>query len=132
MGIASEHITHREHAPSSSSVSADSVAMEKSAHAELQPHAEHGAPIDHRVPQQDVVQAQPDLTWSRIRHQLREPFSEFFGTFILIMFGDGVVAQVVLSEGKNGDYQSITWGWALGVMLGVVSRTMKNIEVSQD
>lgn len=35
------------------------------------------------------------------------------------MFGDGVVAQVVLSEGKKGDYQSITWGWGLGVMLGV-------------
>lgn len=35
------------------------------------------------------------------------------------MFGDGVVAQVVLSEGKNGEYQSITWGWGLGVMLGV-------------
>ena len=37
--------------------------------------------------------------------------SEFIGTFILIMFGDGVVAQVVLSHGKNGDYQSISWGW---------------------
>jgi len=92
--------------------------MEK-AEQDLQPHAEHGAPIDHRVPQEDVVQAQPDLRWSRIRHQLREPFAEFFGTFILIMFGDGVVAQVVLSNGEKGDYQSITWGWGLGVMLGV-------------
>lgn len=35
------------------------------------------------------------------------------------MFGDGVVAQVVLSNGENGDYQSISWGWGLGVMLGV-------------
>lgn len=35
------------------------------------------------------------------------------------MFGDGVVAQVVLSGGTKGDYQSITWGWGLGVMLGV-------------
>jgi aquaglyceroporin related protein len=33
------------------------------------------------------------------------------GTFILIMFGDGVVAQVVLSGDKAGDYQSISWGW---------------------
>lgn len=86
---------------------------------DFQPHAEHGVAIDHRIPQDDVVQAQPDLLWSRIRHQLREPFAEFFGTFILIMFGDGVVAQVVLSNGENGDYQSITWGWGLGVMLGV-------------
>ena len=52
---------------------------------------------------------------------MREPFSEFFGTFILLMFGDGVVAQVVLSKGEKGGYQSITWGWGLGVMLGVVS-----------
>jgi len=50
---------------------------------------------------------------------MREPFSEFFGVFILILFGDGVVAQVVLSSGKKGDYQSISWGWGLGVMLGV-------------
>ncbi|KAK9234839.1 aquaporin-3 [Lipomyces kononenkoae] len=59
------------------------------------------------------------LVWSRIRLTLREPFAEFFGTFIIIMFGDGVVAQVVLSGGQKGDYQSISWGWGLGVMLGV-------------
>ncbi|KAF2215477.1 hypothetical protein CERZMDRAFT_57026 [Cercospora zeae-maydis SCOH1-5] len=43
------------------------------------------------------------------------------GVFILIMFGDGVVAQVVLSRGEKGDYQSISWGWGIGVMLGVYS-----------
>ena len=75
-------------------------------------YAEHGALIDHKIPQEDVVQAEPDLLWSRGRRYLREPFSEFFGTFILVMFGDGVVAQVVLSDGKKGDYQSICWGWA--------------------
>ncbi|KAK5943253.1 glycerol channel [Knufia obscura] len=117
MGI-SQHHTHREHAPSSSSVSAENIVMDNLKQ-DFQPHAEHGVAIDHRIPQDDVVQAQPDLLWSRIRHQLREPFAEFFGTFILIMFGDGVVAQVVLSNGENGDYQSITWGWGLGVMLGV-------------
>ncbi|KAK5941114.1 glycerol channel [Knufia obscura] len=85
----------------------------------LPPLQEHGPLVDHKIPQDDVVQAQPDLTWSRIRHYMREPFAEFFGTFILIMFGDGVVAQVVLSNGENGDYQSISWGWGLGVMLGV-------------
>ena len=47
----------------------------------------------------------------RLRHYLRKPLSEFMGTFILIMFGDGVVAQVVLSSGEKGDYQSISWGW---------------------
>jgi len=82
-------------------------------------HAEHGPLIDHKIPQADAVQAEPDLLWSRIRKFFREPFSEFFGVFILILFGDGVVAQVVLSGGTKGDYQSINWGWGLGVMLGV-------------
>ena len=51
------------------------------------------------------------LAWSRVRAQCRDSFSEFFGTMILILFGDGVVAQVTLSRGEKGDYQSITWGW---------------------
>ena len=75
------------------------------------PYGEHGPLVDHHGPQEEVVQAEPDLWWSRVRHKLREPFSEFFGVFILIMFGDGVVAQVVLSGGEKGDYQSISWGW---------------------
>jgi aquaglyceroporin related protein len=49
--------------------------------------------------------------WNRIRYALRDPFSEFFGTMILILFGDGVVAQVTLSQSQKGDYQSISWGW---------------------
>ncbi|KAJ5776144.1 uncharacterized protein N7511_001155 [Penicillium nucicola] len=59
------------------------------------------------------------LLWSRVREYGRDAFSEFFGTLILILFGDGVVAQVLLSHGQKGDYQSISWGWGLGVMLGV-------------
>ncbi|KAF3405389.1 Aquaporin-3 [Talaromyces pinophilus] len=59
------------------------------------------------------------LLWSRIRSTMRDPFAEFMGTFIILMFGDGVVAQVVLSNGQKGNYQSISWGWGLGVMLGV-------------
>jgi aquaglyceroporin related protein, other eukaryote len=82
-------------------------------------YMEHGALIDHKVPQEELVQSQPDLRWSRFRHTMREPFSEFFGVFILILFGDGVVAQVVLSDGVKGNYQSISWGWGIGVMLGV-------------
>ena len=75
------------------------------------PYAEHGALVDHKIPQEELVQSEPDLAWSRIRHYMREPFSEFFGVFILILFGDGVVAQVVLSGLVKGDYQSISWGW---------------------
>lgn len=36
-----------------------------------------------------------DLLWSRIRLVMREPFAEFFGTFVMVLFGDGSVAQVL-------------------------------------
>lgn len=78
---------------------------------ELQPaYAEHGPLVDHNIPQDNAIAAAPELAWSKIRKTFREPLSEFFGTFILILFGDGVVAQVVLSGGTHGDYQSISWG----------------------
>ena len=38
---------------------------------------------------------------------------------ILILFGVGVVAQVVTSEGTLGDHDSIAWAWGLGVTFGV-------------
>src|SRR5947208_10829559 len=53
------------------------------------------------------------------RTTLRESAAEFLGTFILIMFGVGVVAQVVLSGRTAGDYFSINVGWGLGVTMGV-------------
>lgn len=43
--------------------------------------------------------------------------AEFAGTLILILFGVGVVAQVV--AGGLGNHDSIAWGWGLGVALGV-------------
>ncbi len=49
----------------------------------------------------------------------REALSEFLGTFILIVFGVGVVAQVVLGGGNNGQYLSINIGWGLAVTMGV-------------
>ncbi|KEF63544.1 aquaglyceroporin like protein, other eukaryote [Exophiala aquamarina CBS 119918] len=93
-------------------------------------YSEHGALVDHKVPQEEIVQSEPDLLWSRVRHYLREPFSEFFGVFILILFGDGVVAQVVLSGGEKGDYQSISWGWGLGVMLGVYASGISGAHIN--
>ena len=49
----------------------------------------------------------------------RAALAEFFGTFVLIVFGVGVVAQVTLGAGKNGDYLSINLGWGLAVTRGV-------------
>jgi MIP family channel proteins len=49
---------------------------------------------------------------------LREVLSEFLGTFVLIAFGVGVVAQVVLSGEVNGVYLSINIAWGLAVTFG--------------
>ncbi len=46
-----------------------------------------------------------------------ELLAEFFGTFILILFGAGVVAQV--AGGGIGNHDSIAWAWGLGVTLGI-------------
>jgi MIP family channel proteins len=53
------------------------------------------------------------------RETVREMLSEFLGTFILIVFGTAVVAQVVLSGQANGSYLSINLGWGLAVTMGV-------------
>jgi len=48
---------------------------------------------------------------------LGEMAAEFAGTMILILFGVGVVAQVV--AGGLGNHDSIAWAWGFGVALGV-------------
>jgi glycerol uptake facilitator protein len=61
-----------------------------------------------------------------------EMMSEFLGTFVLIAFGDGVVAVAVAGlpgSGRTatpltifnaaGDWLLITWGWAMAVAFGV-------------
>jgi MIP family channel proteins len=48
----------------------------------------------------------------------REMLAEFLGTFVLIVFGVGVVAQFVLSKGAAGSYLSINIAWGLAVMMG--------------
>ncbi|RFS82411.1 aquaporin family protein [Actinomadura spongiicola] len=55
---------------------------------------------------------------------VREMLAEFAGTMILILFGVGVVAQVVAGSGLGdpqslGDHDSIAWAWGIGVTLGV-------------
>jgi len=54
-----------------------------------------------------------------LRGMFRELAAEFLGTFVLIVFGVAVVAQVVLSGQQNGQYLSINIGWGLAVTMGV-------------
>jgi glycerol uptake facilitator protein len=56
---------------------------------------------------------------------LAQLLAEFLGTFVLILFGTGVVAMVVLFPSKipgemvHGGYTNITIGWGLGVTMGI-------------
>jgi glycerol uptake facilitator protein len=49
-------------------------------------------------------------------------FAEFFGTAIIIVFGGGVVSNVLLSKtkGNNSGWIVISFGWAVGVFTGVL------------
>ena len=54
-----------------------------------------------------------------LRGTAREVAAEFLGTFVLIVFGVGVVAQFVLGGGANGQYLSVNLGWGLAVTMGI-------------
>lgn len=56
---------------------------------------------------------------------MAELIAEFLGTFVLILFGTGVVAMVVLFPSRDpgatvhGGYTNITLGWGLAVTMGI-------------
>lgn len=53
---------------------------------------------------------------------MNEFFAEFFGTAMIIVFGGGVCANVLLNKtkGNNSGWIVITFGWAVGVFTGVL------------
>jgi len=50
-------------------------------------------------------------------------FGEFFGTLVLVLLGDGVVANVLLSKskGENSGWLVITTGWGFAVLFGIIT-----------
>ncbi|KAG5337030.1 hypothetical protein C0989_011118 [Termitomyces sp. Mn162] len=68
-------------------------------------------------------------SWWKYKQMLRGPLAEFAGVMVLIIFGNGVNCQVVLSSnssvaaspkgGSVQDYLSISFGWAVGTAMGV-------------
>src|SRR5689334_19417397 len=53
-----------------------------------------------------------------MRPIVREMLAEFLGTFVLIVFGVGVVAQFVLSKGAAGSYLAVNIAWGMAVTMG--------------
>jgi glycerol uptake facilitator protein len=64
-------------------------------------------------------------TMNSKRGLVAELLAEFLGTFVLILFGTGVVAMVVLFPTRNagetihGGFTNITIGWGLAVTMGI-------------
>lgn len=50
-------------------------------------------------------------------------FGEFLGTMVLILFGDGVVANVLLKKSKaeNAGWMVIATGWGIAVLAGILT-----------
>ena len=55
---------------------------------------------------------------TQAHNNTRELLAEFLGTFVLIILGVGVVAQVVLSRNVAGSYLAINLVWGLAVTMG--------------
>ncbi|MDR2008647.1 MAG: aquaporin family protein [Alphaproteobacteria bacterium] len=55
-----------------------------------------------------------------MQSSLRIFMAEVIGTAVLLAFGAGVVAMVVLFDGTKGDYTNIVFGWGLAVAFGVI------------
>ncbi len=53
---------------------------------------------------------------------MQTALGEFVGMIVLILFGDGIVAGVLLerSKAKDAGWVAITTGWAIAVLLGIL------------
>lgn len=50
---------------------------------------------------------------------MREPFAEFIGTLVLVVFGVGGNLQATVTNNAGGSYESLSFAWGFGCMLGV-------------
>ncbi|KAN0063362.1 hypothetical protein ACQY0O_004528 [Thecaphora frezii] len=71
----------------------------------------------------DYLTAEPN-EWAKLRYMWREEFAEFWGTFMILLFGAGVECQVNLHYGgvvrsgaAFGDYLQGRLAWAAGVAI---------------
>ncbi|KAJ2915753.1 hypothetical protein MD484_g4659, partial [Candolleomyces efflorescens] len=69
----------------------------------------------------------PQSSYRKFLSYIREPMAEFFGVALLVIFGAGAGASVVLSSNPEvassakGDFLSINFGWAIGSLFFPIS-----------
>lgn len=74
-------------------------------------HRSYGRPFNHYSPPPNKSSyVSSNYGWSRVRNAFREPLSEFFGVFVLVLFGDGYVIWPIqiASPPKNVEINSVT------------------------
>ncbi|KIY44990.1 aquaporin [Fistulina hepatica ATCC 64428] len=76
------------------------------------------SPVDTRVQSLDEGVTVIATSAGSYREAFREYSSEFFGTMILVIFGNGVNCQVSTSA-NSGDWLSVSATWAVGIAIGV-------------
>lgn len=98
------------------------------AQAELPAHALPAAQETRLHDPKWAQHAGPPNHWARFRHVWREELAEFWGTFLILLFGAGVECQVNLNADRSGsrapgaaygDYLQGRLAWAAGVAMAV-------------
>ena len=67
--------------------------------------------------------APPSTTMKlKVPNLVRQFGAEFLGTFLLVLFGDGAIAQVVFGskESDMGGFLSICFGYGFALMIGIL------------
>eukprot|EP00095_Tigriopus_kingsejongensis_P000695 maker-scaffold58_size443543-snap-gene-2.10 protein:Tk00695 transcript:maker-scaffold58_size443543-snap-gene-2.10-mRNA-1 annotation:"Aquaporin-3" len=69
-------------------------------------------------PSNDLDPSRPRPRMKRVPPLVQKFLAELLGTFLLVIFGDGSIAQFVL--GQNQTFLSICFGYGLGLMIGIL------------
>ncbi|KAK9318831.1 aquaporin-like protein [Lipomyces orientalis] len=67
---------------------------------------------------EDTVPLARTSSYRRLRRAMREPLSEMLGSSILVIMGDGSVAQALLSNNRMGNEMTINLCFGVGLSMG--------------